>query len=112
MLVTYPFRPVNQPSLELVRLQQVVHRLPVLRGGLHDHPGHTQFDKPIGQHQQTRGQGGAVHDLLLTATGSGRVGDADAHHHLGLTDIDRRDPLDDLIAVFDPLHAIAPSLTA
>ena len=71
-----------------------------------------QLDEPVGQHQQARGQRGAVHDLLLTATGSGRVGDADAHHHLGLADIDRGDPFDDLFAVFDTLHAVAPSLTA
>jgi hypothetical protein len=47
-------------------------------------------------------------DLLLTATGLAWVGDADAHHHLGLTDIDRGDPFDNLLDVFDALHAGAP----
>ena len=61
------------------------------------------------QHQQTRSQRGAVHDLLLTTAGPGRVGDADTHHHLGLADIDRGDPLDDLFAVLDALHAMTPS---
>jgi hypothetical protein len=31
---------VDQPGLEPGRFQQVEHRLPVVRGGLHDHPGH------------------------------------------------------------------------
>ena len=61
---------VDQPRVQPAGLQQVEHRLPVVGGGLHNHPGHAQLDEPVSQHQQARGQRGAVHDLLLAATGT------------------------------------------
>jgi hypothetical protein len=39
---------VHQPDLEPVGFQQVVDPLPVVAGGLHDHPGHAQLGQPLG----------------------------------------------------------------
>ena len=93
---------VDQPRVESVRLQQVIRRFPVFRGGLHDHPGHAQLGQPVGQPKQRGGHRGDRPDLLHALPA--RAGHPRAAHHLRLADIERRDPLDDLgFARFD-LH--------
>jgi hypothetical protein len=46
---------VDQPGLEPVGFQQVEDPLPVVAGGLHDHPGHAQLGQPVGHDQQPAG---------------------------------------------------------
>ncbi len=85
---------VDQPHLEPVRLQQVERRPPVIRGGLHDHPGDVQLPEPVGQQlQRPRHRGVGRHLLRALATRARHPG---AAHHLGLADIQRSDPRDDL----------------
>ena len=101
---------VDQPRIQPTALQHVKHRLPVVRGGLHDDAGHAQLAEPVGQPEQPWGQRRAVDDLLLATARPARIRDPDADDELALPDIDRRDPLDDLFVVLDTLHAQLPQL--
>ena len=88
---------VDQPDLESLGLQQIKGRLPVVAGGLHDHPGHAQLGQPVGQGQQRAGHRGVGGDLLQPLACLAR------HPHaadkLGLADVQRRDPLHDLLGL-------------
>ena len=90
---------VDQPDLEPVGLQQVARALPVVAGGLHHHPGHPQLGQPVRQHQQRPGHC-LVGAYLLQPLARG-VGAWHSHtaHQLGLADIQRRDPPDELLGV-------------
>jgi hypothetical protein len=100
---------VDQPRLEPGRLQQVEHRLPVVRRGLHDDPGHPQAGQPVGHAQQRAGHRGMRSHLLQPPARMVLVGDPHAARQLGLADIHRRDPLDDLLIVFRPGQHLASS---
>jgi hypothetical protein len=88
---------VDQPRVESVRLQQVIRRFPVFRGGLHDHPGHAQLGQPVGQPQQRAGHRRIARHLLQPPTRPALVWHPHATHQLGLADVQRRDPRDDLL---------------
>jgi hypothetical protein len=90
---------VDQPGLEPGRLQQVRHRLPVVAGCLHHHPGHPQAGQPVRHAQQRAGHGGIALHLLQPPAPAVLVRDAHAAHQLGLADVQRRDPRDDLLVV-------------
>jgi hypothetical protein len=90
---------VDQPRVELLGLQDVEDRFPVIRRRFHHHPGHPQLPEPISQPQQRTGHRRVRRDLLRAAAGSVRVRHPDAGHQLGLADVQRRDPLDDLFGV-------------
>jgi hypothetical protein len=91
---------VDQPGLEPV-LQQVERRPPVVAGRLHHHPGHPEVGQPIAQRQQRGRHRGDGANLLHPLTV--RSGHPHAADHLGLADIQRGDPLDDLALVdLDP----------
>ena len=86
-------------GLEPVCFQQVERRPPVVAGRLHHHPGHPQLAQPVRQRQQRAGHRGVGADLLQPPRPAVRAGHPDAAHHLGLADVQRRDPLDDLLVV-------------
>jgi hypothetical protein len=88
---------VDQPRLESVRLQQVVDRFPVVRGGLHDHTRDSQFGQPIGHPQQRTRHRGVRHHLLQAPARAPVIRHPRTAHHLGLAYIARRDPSDDLL---------------
>ena len=89
----------DQPGLESVRLQQVEHRLPVVTGRLHHHPGHPQAAQPVSHSQQRPGHRGIRLHLLQPPPRPVLIRDPHAAHQLGLADIARRDPRDDLLLV-------------
>ena len=95
---------VDQPRLEPVRLQQVEHRLPVVRRRLHHHPGHAQLDQPVGQPQQRPGHRRIRRHLLQPPSRPPSCGHPHTAHQLGLADIQRRDPLDDLLSSATPAN--------
>jgi hypothetical protein len=95
---------VHQPRIQSLGLQQVEHRFPVIRRGFHHHPGHTQLPKPIGQPQQRSGHRRERGDLLRPPTGPGRARHPHTDHNLCLADVQRRNPLDDLLAVLGVLQ--------
>ena len=102
---------VDQPGLESVRLQQVVRRLPVVRGGLHHHPGHAQLGEPVGQPQQRAGHRRVGRHLLQPPTRPALVRHPHAAHQLGLADIQRGHPRDDLLGLmvlFEHTVLLAP----
>ena len=90
---------VDQPGLEPGRLQQVEHRLPVVAGRLHHHPGHPQAGQPAGHRKQRPGHRRIAVHLLQPPAPMVLIGHPHAAHQLGLADIQRRDPLDDLLVV-------------
>ena len=90
---------VHQPGLEPGRLQQVEHRLPVVAGRLHHHPGHPQAGQPAGHRKQRPGHRRIAVHLLQPPAPMVLIGHPHAAHQLGLADIQRRDPLDDLLVV-------------
>jgi hypothetical protein len=90
---------VDQPDLEPGRFQQVEHRLPVVAGGLHHHPGHPKLAQPVGQDQQRAGHRRVGLDLLQPPGLLALAGHPDAADQLGLADIQRRDPVDEFLAV-------------
>ena len=99
---------VDQPGLEPMRLQHVKRRPPVVRRCLHHHPGHSQAGQPVGQRQQRTGHRGIRLHFLQPAARLALVRDAHAAHQLGLADVQRRDPLDDLLPVGGLLQHPAP----
>jgi len=86
--------------VEAGRLQQVERRLPVVRRCLHHHPGHPQGPEAIRHRQQRAGHRRVGLDLLHPPARRRVAGHPHTRHHLRLADIQRRDPLDDLLAVF------------
>jgi hypothetical protein len=90
---------VDQPDLQAVRLQQIEHRLPVVAGGLQHHPGHPQPGQPVGQRQQRAGHRRVGRDLLQPPGPLALAGHPHTAGQLGLADIQRRDPLDELLGV-------------
>jgi hypothetical protein len=90
---------VDQPGFEPSGFQQVERWFPVVRRGLHDHPGHPQAGQPVGHRKQRAGPGGIGLHLLQPPPPVVLIGDPDAAHQLGLADIQRRHPLDDLLVV-------------
>jgi hypothetical protein len=93
---------VHQPGLEPGRLQQIEHRLPVVAGGLHHHPCHAQASQVIAHAQQRAGHRRIRPHLLQSPAQMVLIGNPHAAHQLGLADIQRRDPLDDLFVVLRP----------
>jgi hypothetical protein len=90
---------VDQPSLESRRLQQVEHRLPVVAGCFHHHPGHPQAGQPVSHRKQRPGHRRISLHLLQPPAPTALIGHPHAAHQLGLADVQRRDPLDDLLVV-------------
>ncbi len=89
---------VDQPHLQPVRLQQIERRLPVVAGRLHHHPGHPELEQPIDHQLQRPGHRGVLGDLL-NSTPTVLTRYAGAAHQRRLTDVQGRDPLDDLFLV-------------
>ena len=98
---------VDQPGLEPGRLQQVKHRLPVVAGCLHHHPGHPQARQPVSHAQQRPGHRGIALHLLQPPPRPVLIGHPHATHQLGLADIQRRHPRDDLFVVLCPGQHLA-----
>jgi hypothetical protein len=90
---------IHQPDLEPVGFQQVEDPLPVVAGGLHDHPGHAQLGQPVGHDQQPAGHRLVGPDLLQPPARPALARDPHTASQLGLADIQRRNPLDDVVAV-------------
>ena len=95
---------VDQPDLKPLGLQQVERPLPIVAGCLHDHPGHAQLTQPIGQHQQRPGHRGVGPHLLQAPAPLTLTRHPDTAHQLLLADIQRRDPLDELLGVLGLLQ--------
>ena len=89
---------VDQPRLEPGGLQHVERRLPVVAGRFHHHPGHAQLSQPVGQPRQRLRHRGMRRHLLRP--GPALAGHPHATHQLGLADVQRRHPLDDLLTFF------------
>jgi hypothetical protein len=90
---------IHQPDLQPVRLQQIEHRLPVVAGGLQHHPGHPQPGQPVGQLQQRAGHRRVGGDLLQPPSPLALAGHPHTAGQLGLADIQRGDPRDELLGV-------------
>jgi hypothetical protein len=101
---------IHQPALEPVGLQQVKRGPPVVAGCLHHHPGHAQLPQPVGQHQQRAGHRGVGLDLLEPLAGLLGAWHPHAADQLGLADVQRRDPPDDLLGVVGLLQHPVPFL--
>jgi hypothetical protein len=90
---------VDQPHLEALRFEQIERRLPIIAGCLHHHPGDGELTQPVSHHQQRPGHRRMRAHLLPPPT----PGTITRHPHttdqFGLADIQRRDPLDDLLVV-------------
>jgi hypothetical protein len=95
---------VDQPDLKPLGLQQVERGLPIVAGCLHDHPGHAQLTQPIGQHQQRSGHRGVGPHLLQAPAPLALTRHPDTADQLRLADIQRRDPLDELLGVLGLLQ--------
>ena len=96
-------RGVDQPHRQPGRLEQVVERAPVIRGGLQHHPGHPLAAQMITELDQRRGGRRDRPDLGHPPARDRLVRDPQAHHPAGLGHVDRRDPLHDLFVLVD-LH--------
>jgi hypothetical protein len=68
-------------------------------GRLHDDPGNAQAGEVIDQPQHRPGQRRVGLHLLQSPPRMVLIGDPDAAHQLRLADVQRRDPLDDLLVV-------------
>jgi hypothetical protein len=90
---------VDQPDLEPGCFQQVERRLPVIAGGLHHYPRHAQLAQPVRQHQQRPGHRGVGAHLLQPPAWDVGAWHPHAAHQLGLADIQRGGPPDDLLGV-------------
>jgi hypothetical protein len=102
---------IHQPGLEPVGFQQVIDPLPVVAGGLHHHPGHPQLGQPIGHDQQPAGHRLVGPDLLQPLTRGVGAWHPHTAGQLRLADIQRRDPLDDLLGLLRLLqHPGLPGL--
>ena len=99
----------GQPGLEPARLQQVERRLPVVAGCLHHHPGHPQAAQPVGHAQQWPGHRGVRLHLLQPPSRPVLIWHPHAAHQLGLADIQRRHPRDDLLLVLRLRQHLAAS---
>ena len=88
---------VAQPGLEAVRLKQIERRFPVVTGRFHHHPGHAEFEQPVGHHLQRPGHRGVGRNLLHPLTGLTR--DLHAAGQRRLADIQSGYPLDDVLIV-------------
>ncbi len=102
---------VDQPRLQAVSLEQVERWPPVIASRLHYHPLDPQPDEPIRQltqradHRRMRGH--LLHPALAARGGW----EPDTTHDLGFPDIQRRNPLNDLLIVFGlDQHHLLPSL--
>jgi hypothetical protein len=91
---------VDQPRVQPVRLEQVERRPHVVAGGFHHHPLDPQLDQPVGQVAQRADHGRVRGHLLDPAFPTARRWEPDTAHDLGLPDVQRGDPLDDLLIVF------------
>jgi hypothetical protein len=89
---------VDQPRLKAVGLEQVEHRLPVVAGRLHHHPLDAQVDQAVGQlgHRSRHRRMGAD---LLDAPRACLARQPYTTHQLGLAEIERGHPLDDLLVI-------------
>jgi hypothetical protein len=90
---------VHQPGLKPLGLQQIEHRLPVVGGRLHDHPGDPQLTQPVRQHQQRPGHRPVGRYLLQALARGVGAWHPDTTHQLRLADIQRRHPLDELLGL-------------
>jgi hypothetical protein len=91
---------VDQPRVQPLGLKQVEHRLPVIRGGLQHHPGHPQTPQMISHPQQRAGHRGIGRHLLQPPSRLALMRDPDTTDHLGLADIQRRHPRNDLLSLW------------
>src|SRR5215213_4562498 len=90
---------IHQPGLEPVRFQQVVDPLPVVAGGLHDHPGHAQLGQPVDHDQQPAGHRLIAPHLLRPPARAALARDSHTAGQLGLAHVQRRPSLDDLLGL-------------
>jgi Bacterial low temperature requirement A protein (LtrA) len=90
---------VDQPGLEPVRFKQVEDSLPVVRGCLHDHPGHPQLPRPVDHDQQPAGHRLAAPDLPRPPAVLAWAGHPHIAGQLGLAHVQRGYPLDDLLGL-------------
>src|SRR5664280_128017 len=90
---------VDQPGLEPGRLQQVERRFPVVAGCLHHHPGHPNLAQPVAHPQQRPRHRRIGRHFLQSLAGGLAVRNPDTTDQLRLADVERRDPLDDLLVV-------------
>jgi len=90
---------VDQPHLQPLSLQQIKHRLPVLRRGLHHHPAHPQTPQMIRQLQQRASHRGIGRHLLAPSPRLTLVRDPYTADQLSLANIQCRHPRDDLLTL-------------
>ena len=102
---------VDQPRIQTLGLQQVKHRFPVVRGGLHHHPADPQTPQMISHRQQRPSHRGVAHHLLTAPPRLVLMRNPDITHQLSLTDIQRRHPRDDLSILWIFLqHRVLPTV--
>jgi hypothetical protein len=92
---------VDQPHHQPPRLQQVHKRPPVVRRRLHHDPLDPLVGQLLGQLQDLVGRRAHLPDRGNPLAHLGRVGRTGAHHPRRLGDIDRGDPLHDLLMIVD-----------
>ena len=92
---------VDQPRSRTRRLQQVEHRLPVVRRWPPSPPGSRPARQPVASPHNDAGHRRVRCASPAPGARPFRAGHPDTAHHLGLADIQRRDPLDDLLVVLD-----------
>jgi hypothetical protein len=102
---------VHQPHLEPVRFEEIERRPPVVAGRFHHDPLNTEFDQPVRELGQRAGHRRMRAHLLHPAFPAARRGQSNAAHHLRLANIQRRDPLEDLLLILSLReHPRLPSL--
>jgi hypothetical protein len=92
---------VDQPYHQPPRLQQVDKRPPIVGGGLHHHPLDPLADQLVGQLQDLVGGRADLPDRGGARARLGGMRHAGAHHPRRLGDVDRGDPLHDLLMLVD-----------
>lgn len=91
---------VDQPRIQTVGFEDVEDRFPVVAGRFHHDPLDTQVDEPLGQVGQRTDHGGVGRDLLQPTFPSSRGWQPHTADDFVLRDIQRCDPLDDLLVIF------------
>jgi hypothetical protein len=99
---------VQQPAGEPFPLEQVVHRLPIIAGGLHRHHLHPLAPQPIRQLQQRRRQRRILPHLLHPPARLVRMRHPYTRRQHGLAQIQRRDPLKRCRQLINRVHNHLP----
>jgi hypothetical protein len=92
---------VDQPHHQAPRLQQVDERPPIVGGGLHHDPLDPLADQVVGQLQDRGGGRGDLPDRSGALAPLGGMRHPGTDHPRRLGDVDRGDPLHDLLALVD-----------